>query len=406
VSRYVTYNPDQTLLLPPSVREELGEQHLAVFVHGLVERLDLRRFEAEHAEAGRPSYPPQLLLKVWLYAYALGVTSSRRIEQRIHEDLGFRFLAGGWKPDHWTLNEFRKRHPKALNDVFTQVVEAARRLGMGQLGRVAIDSTRVEANASPDRSHNLEQLRRERARIRQRIRRWQKQCDRDDPEPPGGAGAAPQQWQQRLDEIPRQIEELRKSGQQRGSRTDPESRYLRRRGGFCLGYTAEVAVSDDHLIVAQRVHQAPVDNGSLAAMTEAAQRECGERPEVVLADCGYYSMSEIQAVEAQGTSVCVPDVLVARELAGGDPVPEMNARQRRRHPGLQELRERLRGPTARNCYARRKALVEPVFGVLKQQRGMRQFRRRGLIGVGTEWALATTAYNLTRLFNLSRRASN
>jgi hypothetical protein len=269
---------------------------------------------------------------------------------------------------------------------------------------VAIDSTRVQANASPDRSHNLEQLRRERARIRQRIRRWQKQCDGDDQEPSGGAGAAPPQWQQRLDEIPRQIEELRKSGQQRGSRTDPESRYLRRRGGFCLGYTAEVAVSDDHLIVAQRVHQAPTDNGSLAAMTEAAERECGQRPEVVLADCGYYSMGEIQAVEAQGIAVCVPDVLVARELAGGDPVGEMNARQRRRHPGLQELRERLRGPTARSCYARRKALVEPVFGVLKQQRGMRQFRRRGLIEVGTEWALATTAYNLTRLFSLSRRA--
>ena len=115
-------------------------------------------------------------------------------------------------------------------------------------------------------------------------------------------------------------------------------------------------------------------------------------------------MGEIQAVETQGIAVCVPDVLVARELAGGDPVGEMNARQRRRHPGLQELRERLRGPTARSCYARRKALVEPVFGVLKQQRGMRQFRRRGLIEVGTEWALATTAYNLTRLFSLSRRA--
>jgi transposase len=404
VSRYVTYNPDQTLLLPPSVREELGEHHLAVFVHGVVERLDLSRLEAEHAEAGRPSYPPQLLLEVWLYGYALGVTSSRRIEQRIHEDLGFRFLAGGWKPDHWTLNEFRKRHPKALNDVFTQVVEAARRLGMGQLGRVAIDSTRVQANASPDRRHNLEQLRRERARIRQRIRRWQKQCDRDDQEPSGGAGTAPQQWQQRLDEIPRQIEELRKSGQQRGSRTDPESRYLRRRGGFCLGYTAEVAVSDDHLIVAQRVHQAPVDNGSLAAMTEAAERECGERPGMVLADCGYYSMAQVAAVEARGVAAVVPDVLIARELAGGPEVPGMSAYQQRRTPGLKQLRERLRGPTARICYARRKALVEPVFGVLKQQRGMRQFRRRGLTEVGTEWALATTAYNLTRLFSLSRRA--
>jgi len=222
VSRYVTYNPEQVWLLPPSVREELGENHLAVFVHELVERLDLRRFEQESSEQGRPGYPPQLLLKVWLYAYALGVTSSRRIEQRVHEDLGFRLLAGHLKPDHWTLNEFRKQHPKALNDVFTQVVEAARGMGMGQLGRVAIDSTRVAANASPDRSDNLDQLRRERARIRQRIRRWQKQCDLDPQEPSGGTAAA-EHWQQRLDELPRQLEQLRKSGQRRGSRSDPES---------------------------------------------------------------------------------------------------------------------------------------------------------------------------------------
>lgn len=404
MSRYVAYNPDQVWLLPPSVREELGEGHLAVFVHELVERLDLRHFEQESSEQGRPGYPPQLLLKVWLYAYALGVTSSRRIEQRIHEDLGFRLLAGHLKPDHWTLNEFRKRHPKGLNDVFTQVVEAARGLGLGQLGRVAIDSTRVAANASPDRSQSLEQLRRERARIRQRIRRWQKQCDRDEQEAAGGAAAAPEHWQQRLGEIPRQMDELRKSGQRRGSSTDPESRYLRRRGGFVLGYTAEIAVSDDHLIVAQRVHQAPADHGSLEAMTEAVERECGQQPETVMADAGYYSMDQITAVEAAGVEVYVPDPLIARELAGVAVVAEMNARQKRRHPGLQQLRDRMREPAARSCYARRKALVEPVFGVLKQQRGMRQFRRRGLSAVGTEWALATTAYNLTRLFGRRSRA--
>jgi len=403
VSRYVAYNPDQVWLLPPSVREELGEGHLAVFVHELVERLDLRQFEAESSEQGRPGYPPQLLLKVWLYAYALGVTSSRRLEQRIREDLGFRLLAGQLKPDHWTLNQFRGGHPRALNDVFTQVVEAARRLGLGQLGRVAIDSTRVQANASPDRSDSLEQLRRERARIRQRIRRWQKQCDREDQEPSGGRAAETEGWKQRLEEIPAQLEELCKSGQRRSSRSDPESRYLRRRGGFCLGFTAEIAVADDHLIVAQRVHQAPTDNGSLAAMSEAAERECGERPQMVLADCGYYSMGEIATVEAHGIEVCVPDVLVARELAGGDVVPQMNARQQHRRPGLQQLRDRMREPQARSCYARRKAIVEPVFGVLKQQRGMRQFRRRGLTAVGTEWALATTAYNLTRLFGSIHR---
>ena len=398
MSRYVIYNPEQVWLLPPSVREELGEGHLAVFVHELVERLELRSFEGESSEQGRPGYPPQLLLKVWLYAYALGVTSSRRIEQRIHEDLGFRLLAGNLKPDHWTLNEFRKRHPKALNDVFTQVLEAARALGLGQLGRVAIDSTRVQANASPDRSDSLQQLRREPARIRQRIRRWQKQCDRDDSDPP--PAPVPAAWEERLKQIPRQLEQLCKSGQKRASRSDPESRYLRKRGGFVLGYTAEIAVSDDHLIVAQRVHQAPHDRESLTPMAELAERECGQRPDCVLADCGYYAMPQIQTLEQRGIQVYAPDPLAARELAGGASAPEMNARQQRRTPHLQQLRERLRSPAARLCYARRKALVEPVFGVLKQQRGMRQFRRRGLPGVGAEWTLATTAYNLTRLFRL------
>jgi transposase len=404
VSRYIPYNPEQVWLLPPSLREELGDGHLAVFVHQVVERLDLCRFEAESSEHGRPGYPPQLLLKVWLYAYALGVTSSRRLEQRLREDLGFRFLAGHLQPDHWTLNEFRKQHPRALNDVFTQVVEAARRMGMGKLGRVAIDSTRVAANASPDRSDSRQALRRERARIRQRIRRWQKQCDQDDDGNPTSGRVQAEQWQQRLEEIPRQLEQLRKSGQKRGSRSDPESRYLRRRGGFCLGYTAEIAVSDDHLIVAQRVHQATTDNGSLSEMTAATARQCGEPPLAVLADCGYYSLAEIEAVEAQGIETYVPDPLLARELAGGDGVKEMSAAQMRRCPGLRQLRERMREPTACSQYARRKAIVEPVFGILKQQRGMRQFRRRGLVGVSTEWTLATSAYNLTRLFHWSRNA--
>ena len=383
------------------MREELGEDHLAVFVHEVVEKLDVSQFQTG-SEEGRPGYPPQLLLKVWLYAYAQGITSSRRIEQRIHEDLGYRFLTAGWKPDFWTLNQFRKEHPRALNDAFTQVVEMARGMGLGWLGRVAIDSTRVQANASPDRSSTVEQLRRERARIRQRIRRWQKQCDQDGQEPVSGGAISVEQWQQRLEQIPRQLQQLRKSGQQRGSRSDPESRYLRQRGGFCLGYTAEVAVSDDHLIVAQRVHQATNDNGSLVAMTEAVERECGERPAIVMADCGYYAMEQIGAVEAGGVRVLVPDRLMATELAGGMDAPAMNHRQQVRTPRLKQLRERMREPSARVCYARRKALVEPVFGVLKQQRGMRQFRRRGLEAVSTEWALAATAYNITRLFRMTR----
>lgn len=402
MSRFLDYAPDQAYLLPPSLRDELGDDHLACFLHECVETLDLSQFEAAYSDDGRPAYPPELMLKVWLYAYTLDVTSSRRLEQRIREDLGFRYLAGSLKPDFWTLNQFRRRHRRALNDVFTQVVEAARELGLGKLGSVAIDSTRVAANASPDRKQTKEQARRERARIRQRIRRWSLRCDRDDDAGAGESVQAPADWRRRLEEIPKQLEELKKSGQERGSMTDPESRYLRRRGGFCLGYTAELAVSEDHLIVAQRVHQAATDNQSLGVMTAAVERECGERPKAVLADCGYHQMEQIAAVEASGVETYVPDLFLAREFAGGDK-QEMNARQRRRTPGLYERRERLRSAAGRALCAKRKTLVEPVFGVLKQQRGMRQFRCRGLEAVGVEWALAATAFNLTRMFSKRRK---
>ena len=145
--KYLTYNPEQAYLLPPSVREVLGDDHVCFFLHRTVERLDLSVFDQGYVEEGRAAYHPALLLKVWLYAYVLGVSGSRRLEQRIKEDLAFRYLAAGATPDHWTLNDFRRRHARALNDVFTQVVEIARSLGLARLGHVAIDSTRIAANA-------------------------------------------------------------------------------------------------------------------------------------------------------------------------------------------------------------------------------------------------------------------
>src|SRR6266853_6778206 len=147
--RFLAYSPDQAYLLPPSVKDELGEDHLSMFLHRVVERLDLRELEQAYSDEGGELYAPALMLKVWLYAYALGMTSARRLEQRIRGDLAFRYLAGGAQPDFGALNEFRKRHGRAMNDIFTQVVELARSLGLGKLGHVAIDSTRRAANAAP-----------------------------------------------------------------------------------------------------------------------------------------------------------------------------------------------------------------------------------------------------------------
>ena len=124
--RFLPYDPDQAYLLPPSVKDVLGKGHLCFFVHQVVEKLDLGALAQEYGEEGRLAYAPELMVKVWLYAYALQVTSSRRLEQRVREDLAFRYLAGGAAPDHWTLNAFRTRPRRALNDLFLQVVEVAR----------------------------------------------------------------------------------------------------------------------------------------------------------------------------------------------------------------------------------------------------------------------------------------
>ena len=132
--KFLPYNPDQAFLLPPNVKDVLGADHLCFFVHRIVERLDLSAFCAEYGEEGRRAYAPTLMVKVWLYAYALGITSGRRLEQRIREDLPLRYLAGGAQPDYWTLNDFRRRHARGLNDVFTQVVEWGAASGPGEVG--------------------------------------------------------------------------------------------------------------------------------------------------------------------------------------------------------------------------------------------------------------------------------
>jgi len=396
---FLEYNPEQAYLLPPSVREVLGEGHLCFFVHRAVEKLDLREFEGRYGEEGHPAYHPALLLKVWLYAYALGVTSSRRLEQRIREDLAFRYLAGGAQPDFWALNEFRKRHGRVINDVFTQVVELARSVGMGKLGHVAIDSTRIAANAAADSADTVEKLRAERAKIRKQIRHWQQQCQSEDPNEGAGTEVAQQflrRLEQRLEQIPVRLQRLKKAGIKRLSRSDGDSRFLRDRRGFTLGYTATLAVSEDHLIVAQQISQAATDNDLLIPMVERVERVCGAPPQQVSADSGFFSQPNLEEMERREIDAYVPDSNLARWLNRGGRV-----RHPAWHPEHQRMRRKLRSPAGRAAYRRRKALVEPMLGVLKERRGMRRFRRRGLAKVAAELALAATALNLTRLWRVA-----
>jgi len=401
--KFLPYEPDQAWLLPPSVKDVLGDDHLCFFVHQVVEGLDLKAFAADYSDEGQRPYAPALMVKVWLYAYCLQVTSSRRLEQRLREDLAFRYLAGGQKPDHWTLNDFRSRHRRAINDLFLQVVEVARGLGMGHLGHVAIDSTRVHANASRRRTETEKELRQRLAATRRAIRRWQQQCAAAEHDEEPGTQVNPnyqERLEQQLAQTQEKLQKLAKSGAQQLSRTDPDSRFLHQGAGFVLGYTLDLAVSDDHLIVAQRTTQAVSDSESLLPMLDQVTETCAERPAQASADSAFFSVDNLVGLEKRGIEGFVPDAHLSGELQQHRPPVQSPGAG----PEHRRMRARLRSAAGKQRYRRRQALVEPVFGVLKEQRGMRRVRLRGLSKVSAEIALACTAFNLTRMWRRTARA--
>ena len=278
----------------------------------------------------------------------------------------------------------------AINDCFTQVLEQARKMGMRQLGTVAVDTTRVKASASADKI--VLEKRQQRARIRRKVRNWQRACDADDNNEGAGTqlgvaaeavGATP---------MPAALEPLDKP--RKRSTTDPDASFLRTRKGFVLGYAAQISVWEDPLIVAQRVIQRGNDNASLVPMVDLTASTCGQRPERVVADSGFYTNQNLELLEQRGVEAYVPDSFLARELNLGQPAAEWP----HPHPHLRQMRQKMRSPEGRQMYARRKGMVEPVFGILKEQRGMRAFRMRGLEKVGIEFTLAATAHNIARMF--------
>jgi transposase len=401
--KFLPYEPDQAWLLPPSVKDVLGEDHLCFFVDEIFKQLDLSAFLADYSAEGQRPYAPPLMVKVWLYAYCLQVTSSRRLEQRIREDLGFRHLAGGQTPDHWTLNDFRRRHRRALNDLFLKVLEAARGMGMARLGHVAIDSTRVRANASRRRTETLEELRQRLAATRRMIRRWQQQCAAAEHDEDPGTKVQPnyrQTLEQQLAETEEKLEKAQKLGMQEVAQTDPDSRFLHQSGGkgFVLGYTVDLAVSDDHLIVAQRTTQAVDDSQSLLPMLDKVMENCGEWPAQASADSGFFSLPNLIGLATRGIEGFVPDAHLAGELQEHRPPVKSPGS----NPEHCQMRARLRSEGGKRRYRRRQALVEPVFGILKEQRGLRGVRLRGLDKVQAEIALACTAFNLTRMWKMRR----
>jgi len=448
-TRYREYQPEQPYLLPPSPRDWLPEGHLAYYIAGTLEALDLSALHARYAGDGRRNQPyhPEMLLKVLLYAYATGVFSSRKIARKLDEDIAFRVLAAGNRPDFRTINRFRSEHLEPFTALFVKVVRLAKRMGLVKLGTVAVDGTKVKANASKHKAMSYRRMREDEQRLEAGIAALIQRAERidraeDDLYGADSSGdeipAELQRREQRLAKIreakaaleAEQAERDREQGRgpdeeetpgggyrPRGSRSvykrkfgepearaqrnfsDPESRIMKTGKGFEQCYNAQAAVDEEaQLIVGQTVGANGADNGYLSELLDGVKTTAGRKPRRVLADAGYKSEKNFEELERRKIRGWVA---LGRETPQGG---EAKGRKSQDGPATARMRKRLRSEPGRARYRRRKALVEPVSGWVKRALGFREFSLRGLEKVRGEWSLVTLALNLKRLATLAAAA--
>jgi transposase len=425
------FDRDQMLLMPPSLHDWVSEDHLARFVADVVETLDLSAIEDTYTEErGYPPYHPRMMVGVLLYAYCTGTYSSRKIATKLADSVAFRFLAAGNQPDFRTISEFRRRHGAALAALFTQGLRLCRKAGLVRLGRVAIDGTKIKANASKHKAMSYGRMKQAEAALQQEVAellRRAEAADRDEDERYGPAGrgdelpaelARRESRRAKLREAMAALEaEARAEAAARGRApdeaeppdnaqrnfTDPESKIQKTSDGFIQGYNAQLAVDGGpaQIIVAQHVTPAAPDVQQLVpavgAMTQALRR----KPGAVLADAGYWSEANVEVLEANGIE---PFIATQRQKHGESPPPAPRGRPPRALSVRERMARKLATRRGRMIYALRKTIVEPVFGQIKQARGFRQFLRRGLVAVQQEWALICLSHNLLKLHAATTRS--
>jgi len=432
---YRPYHPDQLLLLPPSLHDWLPDHHLAYFVSDVVDSFDLRDIEAgyEDETRGAPPYHPAMMVKVLVYGYCTGVYSSRRIARHVLEDVAFRVLAAGNTPDFRTISDFRLRHLKALTGLFEQTLRVARKAGLLKMGHVALDSTKLRANASKHKAMSYGRMKTDEARLAAEVAAMLKQAAATDAEEDRRYGRdvsgdeLPAELRRREDRL-RKIREakaaLEAEAQHRAATdqgdppppgqapppakatppdkaqynfTDPQSCIMRNAdGAFIQGYNAQVVVDAHHqLIVAADVTAQPADSCHLVPMVQAVRETTRRRPRRLSADAGYYSEANVTATAVRGIDLYVA-VRKQRHNRPVEPAPRGRIPQ---HCSVKDRMDRkLRTKLGRAIYRRRKAIVEPVLGHIKAARGFDRFRLRGLQKVQGEWTLVTLAHNICRLF--------
>ena len=450
MSNFRPVDRDTGFLLPPSVDEWLPEKHLARFVVEVIDGLDLGRMARAYRGSGSASYHPSMLLGILVYGYATGVFSSRKLERATYDFVAFRFIAANQHPDHDTIAAFRRRFLEEITELFVQVLELAREMGLLRMGTVALDGTKIHANASRHSALSYEHAGKIEAQLKVEVAELLAKAEAADrADLPDGLSIPDElaRREERLAKLAEARAKIEARAQERFEReqaehraklaardakaaatgrkprgkppqppvegplptdqinlTDEQSRIMPvAGGGFEQCYNAQAVVAAGSLlVVAADVVQAPNDKRQLAPMLDklAALPEDLGQPETLLADTGYFSAANVETCQTAGIA---PLIALGREahhpslgerFAEAPPAPENPT-------PVEAMVHRLKTLEGRKLYAQRKHTPEPVFGIIKSVLGFRQFLLRGLDHVRGEWNLVTMAWNLKRMFVLS-----
>jgi transposase len=442
--RFRTCSLDQPLLLAPSLQDWLPEKHLARFIAGVVAELDLSELLREYARKdgrGAIGYHPEMLVRILLYGYAVGVRSSRGIEKATYEEVAFRYLSADQHPDHDSIAEFRKVHLEILSGLFYQALKLCQKAGLVKLGQVALDGTKLAANASRHQSRNYKRLSEKEAALQSEVQKLMEEAAKvdaqeDDLYGKGQRGdempealATAQQQLEKIQAAKRELEQeakeraeqaerekaeqngkpkdgaqrmrwsRAKSGlpaeQSKGNLTDPESGLMvdGATKAFVQGYNAQVvAAGVPQIIVAQTVISEPTDRQQLKPLMELLEQSLGVIPDLTTADAGYWNESSIVEQQSKGRELLIPPD------RGPDRVTGKLAANAPQGPAAQQMRQRLNNVATKKLYQKRAGMVEPVFGMIKETLGYRRFLLRGLQKVKGEWGIICTAFNLLKLY--------
>ena len=460
-----TCDLDQPFLLPPSLQDWLPESHLARFIAELVPGLDLSKiygFYGRRDGRGKAAYHPVMMVRVLVYGYCVGVMSSRRIERASYDDIAFRYLCADQHPDHDTIAAFRQQHLPVLAQLFTQILQLCNKAGLVKLGHVAIDGTKVQANASKHKAMSYARMEQKEKQLKAEVEKLLAQAAETDAAEDslygkGNRGdeltgelarresrlkkiaeakaALEQEARERAEAAKKvaedKLQERRKKEAARGKKfggrppqipnpeqarpeaqaqrnfTDPESRIMpdgAHKGAFMQAYNAQIAVdSAAQIIVAAELTQESNDKQQLAPMLERVEQNLGAKPEAVSADAGYCSEAQLTDKRIEGIELYVATGKQKHGLPEpGDVIPpgELAVAS---DSAVERMKQKLRTEPGRAVYKMRKAIVEPVFGQIKAARGIRAFLLRGLVKVSAEWKLICAAHNLLKMFRSGYR---